>query len=136
MIQPKTEKPSAKAEQLAYETCTRRDNNRCVRCGSHVNPQRDHRRNRQPGNTVASNLQLLCGPSATGEGCHAWKTGHPTDAVHEGYAVPSSIHDPAEYPAHRLEFGQHLWVLYGSGASFAVIPEAMAMAIRARLGVE
>lgn len=130
MIAPKTAKPTAREEQEAYEACTIRDLNTCVRCGRHEGIQRDHRRNRQPGNTVISNLQCLC------LWCHDEKTNHPKDAVRGGFAVPSSIHNPAEYPARRLINGVFRWVLYGDWIGYEVLTDARAAAISTELGVQ
>ena len=116
MILPKTSKPSRAQERDAYELVTLRDRGACVRCGFTGQVERDHRQNRMPGNTVASNLQLLCGPFAPNGGCHKWKSEHPADAIAEGFAV-SKYEDPLVWPARRLFTGEHGirtfgWVLY------------------------
>lgn len=108
MIGPKTPKPTPAEERRAYAAATERDENRCVRCGWVGNCQRDHRQNRQPGNTVLENLQLLCGPRGDYAGCHVWKTENPTAAVLEGFAVPSYAR-PALWPGWRISIG---WVQY------------------------
>lgn len=111
MILPKTAKPSKADEEDAYEAATLRDNNTCQRCRRDCGPvARDHRQNRQPGNTILVNLQCL------GLRCHIWKTEHARDALTEGWAVPSWA-DPAEWPARRYTrdtFGvsRISWVLY------------------------
>jgi hypothetical protein len=104
-------KPS-KAEQAdAYELATLRDKDTCQRCRRDCGPTaRDHRQNRQPGNTVVCNLQVL------GLRCHIWKTEHPKDALAEGWAVPSWA-DPLVWPARRWEtdllgIARPVWVLY------------------------
>lgn len=111
MILPKTPKPSKADERDAYELATLRDDNTCQRCRRNCGPvARDHRQNRQPGNTILVNLQCL------GLQCHIWKTEHPKEALAEGWAVPSWA-DPHEWPARRwlksslgtLRLG---WVLY------------------------
>jgi hypothetical protein len=95
VIRPKTPKPTPAEEKQAYAIAAGRDDltcQKCLRwCGA---PQQDHRQNRQPGNTVASNLQTL------GLSCHQWKTEHPRDALDEGWAVPRWA-DPAQWPARR-----------------------------------
>jgi hypothetical protein len=69
--------------------------------------ERDHRQNRQPGNTVVSNLQLLGG--AFGCRCHQFKSEHPSLALLEGFAVPRWAR-PELWPAWRHDVGG--WVLY------------------------
>jgi hypothetical protein len=95
VIGPKTRKPTPAEEKQAYAISAGRDDltcQKCLRwCGA---PQQDHRQNRQPGNTVASNLQTL------GLMCHQWKSEHPRDALDEGWAVPRWA-DPAQWPARR-----------------------------------
>lgn len=102
MIGPKIPKPTAADEKRAYEAMTVRDDNRCVRCGVY-GIERDHRQNRQAGNTVVSNLQGLCPP------CHLWKTEHPSLALLEGFAVPRWAR-PEWWPAWRWDV--HSWVVY------------------------
>lgn len=102
MIAPKTSKPSAADEMRAYDAMTARDQNRCTRCPAH-GVQRDHRQNRQSGNTVVSNLQGLC------PRCHQWKTENPSAAILEGFAVPRWA-DWALWPAWREDIRS--WVLY------------------------
>lgn len=120
MIQPKTEKPSAKAEQDAYELATLRDNGCCVFCGSPEWVERDHRKNRsQGGLTVEWNLACLCHEH------HLLKTENPDWALRVGLAVPS-YGDPTEWPARRLVYGQLWWVIYGAGTDFAIISTATA----------
>lgn len=107
MIGPKTPKLTAADEKRAYAAATERDHGRCVRCGVAGPVERDHRQNRDPFNTVVSNLQLLGGPF--GCGCHQWKTENPTAALLEGFAVPGWA-KPSEWPAWR--FDVQSWVLY------------------------
>jgi hypothetical protein len=102
MIGPKKAKPTPADEGRAYEAMTERDQDRCVRCGKH-GVQRDHRQNRQSGNTAVSNLQGLC-PT-----CHQWKTENPTAAILEGFAVPRWA-DWSIWPAWREDVRS--WVLY------------------------
>lgn len=122
MIGPKHARPSKADEADAYEIATLRDRDTCQRCRSNCGPSaRDHRQNRQPGNTVASNLQVL------GLRCHQWKTEHPKAALEEGWAVPSWA-DPAEWPATRYlptEYGTHraAWVLYDDEGWFHEITD-------------
>lgn len=126
MILPKTVKPSKADEQDAYEVATLRDDNTCQRCRRDCGPvARDHRQNRQPGNTVASNIQCL------GLRCHLWKTEHPREALAEGWAVPSWA-DPAEWPARRYTrdmFGvsRLSWVLYTDDGGVTVITAVEAL---------
>lgn len=95
MIGPKSEHPSKSDEKLAYALVTERDGNTCQRCLRDCGPiARDHRQNRQPGNTTVANLQLL------GLRDHIWKTEHPREALVEGWAVPSWA-DPLVWPARR-----------------------------------
>lgn len=97
-ILPKTQKPTPREERDAYKIATDRDRNICQRCLRDCGPiARDHRQNRQPGNTTAANLQLL------GLRCHQWKTEHPREAIREGWAVPSYA-DPLVWPARRWRF--------------------------------
>ncbi|HEY0249684.1 MAG TPA: HNH endonuclease signature motif containing protein [Gryllotalpicola sp.] len=98
MIGPKTPKLSPQDARRAYQLATKRDAGRCVRCGR-TDVTRDHRQNRTAHNTTAGNLQLLCGTGTTG--CHGWKTGHPADAIAEGFAVPGWVPNPAAWPAAR-----------------------------------
>lgn len=106
MIGPKRAKLTQRQEREAYELVTTRDAGRCVRCGSNGPTERDHRQNRDPFNTVPSNLQLLGGPF--GCGCHQWKTTNPAAAVLEGFAVPGWAH-PETWPGYRHDVG---WVVY------------------------
>lgn len=106
MIGPKVPKLTVAQEREAYAAVTKRDKGVCVRCGATGPTERDHRQNRDPFNTVPSNLQLLGGPF--GCGCHKWKTENPAAAVLEGFAVPSWAR-PELWPAWRHDVG---WVLY------------------------
>lgn len=112
-IRPKTPKPTKAQEKAAYEAVTVRDGGKCVRCGWYGTVHRDHRQNRQQGNTVVSNLQLLCGPHLEGgrmvEGCHAWAHANPTAAILEGFAVPRWAR-PEFWPAWRND--AQSWVIY------------------------
>lgn len=101
MIGPKTPKPSLADERRAYDAATERDQNRCVRCGAY-GIERDHRQNRQAGNTVVCNLQGLCPP------CHQWKTENPEAALRDGHAVPRWAR-PELWPGYRVGVG---WVIY------------------------
>lgn len=126
MITQKTPKPSKSDEHDAYELATLRDGNRCQRCLRDCGPiARDHRQNRQPGNTIVPNLQCL------GLRCHQWKTEHSRDALAEGWAVPSWA-DPREWPARRWftgEFGIKTlgWVLYRDDGGVLEITESEAV---------
>lgn len=132
MIGPKRAKRSRADERDAYELVTIRDRGVCQRCRRDCGPiARDHRQNRQGGNTVVSNLQCL------GLLCHTWKTEHPADALADGWAVPRWA-DPAEWPARRYtrtQFGslRPSWVLYGDDGSITEISETDA---HKRLGIE
>jgi len=107
VIGPKRQKLTARQERDAYDAVTTRDQGRCVRCG-HVGPvERDHRQNRDPFNTVPSNLQLLGGD--LGCGCHRFKTEHPAVALREGFAVPRWA-DWSFWPAWRADVAS--WVIY------------------------
>lgn len=132
MIKPKYEgqlKPSKADEADAYELVTMRDWNTCGfhlwdECQGAV--QRDHRQNRRPGNTVVSNLQLLCMVH------HKWKTEHPKKAIAEGWAVPSyPAAVPSEWPARRCVrtmYGtrRQAWVLYSDDGGVREITEVEA----------
>lgn len=127
MIGQKIPKPTARDERRAYELATERDNNTCVRCLRGGTVQRDHRQNRQSGNTITSNLQCLCPRD------HAWKSENPTAAILEGYAVPRWI--PTDrihlWPARRwvaTDYGtvREVWVLYSDDGSFEVISDVRA----------
>lgn len=125
MITPKLERPSKKDDSEAYNLATARDENTCQRCLRDCGPiARDHRQNRMPGNTIASNLQAL------GLRCHVWKTEHPADALAEGWAVPRWA-NPHEWPARRwvpTSRGTVLaaWVIYDDAGGWVEIPETEA----------
>ena len=106
----KRPKLTRKQEQDAYDAVThKRDQGQCQRCGFRGPVDRDHRRGRDPFNTVPSNLQLLGSSKAVGGcGCHEWKTGNVAEAIRTGYTVPKHG-DPAEWPAYRIWDG---WVRY------------------------
>ena len=110
-IQPKTPKPTVAEEKRAYKDATERDNGTCQRCLRDCGPlARDHRQNREAGNTTLANLQCL------GLRCHQWKTEHPKEALARGWGVPSYA-DPRVWPARRWllsSFGRlrEGWVLY------------------------
>ncbi|WP_147440507.1 HNH endonuclease [Mycetocola tolaasinivorans] len=108
-------------EREAYRIATERDP-ACVRCGGH-GVTRDHRQNRQRGNTRPSNLQGLCGSGTTG--CHGWKTANPEAARNTGFAVPRFA-DPAEWPGLRLQDGHPIWVLYDDAGGWVEITPAEA----------
>lgn len=111
MIGQRVVKLTKAQEREAYRLVTVRDEGRCQRCLRNCGGvQRDHRQNRQRGNTVLENLQLL------GAGCHGWKSDHPWQALSEGWAVPRWA-DFAGWPAARwikTEIGtvRKAWVLY------------------------
>ncbi|UCR89274.1 HNH endonuclease signature motif containing protein [Mycetocola spongiae] len=107
MIRQRIPKLTAAQEAAAYRIVTDRDP-ACVRCGA-GGITRDHRQNRQRGNTRPSNLQGLCGTGTTG--CHGWKTISSAAATNTGFAVPRWA-NPAEWPAQRLDHGRPIWVLY------------------------
>ncbi len=95
MIGPKVDQPTVADARRAYAIATERDGELCQRCLRYCGPlARDHRQNRMPGNTVASNLNCL------GLDCHIWKTEHPRAALEDGWAVPRWA-DPHEWPARR-----------------------------------
>lgn len=107
---PKTPRPSKAEEKAAYDAATARDNGACVRCGyAGESMHRDHRQNRMPGNTVITNLQLLCGPHDGENGCHHWKSHHVTAATLEGFSCPRWAR-PEWWPAWRADVRS--WVLY------------------------
>lgn len=121
MIVPKVQRPTARQEREAYEIATFRDDDTCQRCLRNCGPTaRDHRQNRQSGNTVASNLQVL------GLRCHTWKTEHPRAAVTEGWAVPSWA-SPAGWPARRWvpqgAVMRCVWVLYDDDGDWVQISD-------------
>jgi hypothetical protein len=131
MIRPKYDlprKPTKAEESDAYELCTLRDRGACVRCGWASDCQRDHRQNRQSGNTVVSNLHLLCGPFAPDGGCHLWKGMNPEQAVADGFAVPRYA-DPAQWPGRRLIAGALTWVQYGNAGEITPLTDDAAKAL-------
>lgn len=143
MIRPKVAKPTAAEERRAYEIATARDEGKCVRCHRGGTVHRDHRLNRsQGGLTTPANLQILCGPAngymgapRLGQGCHAWVTEHPREAVEDGWAVPGYA-DPHLWPARRWIPTDHgtlriVWVLYSDLGTFEVITDAVADELRA-----
>lgn len=125
MITPKTAKPSKADEADAYELATLRDGDACLfRAWDCLGAaQRDHRQNRRPGNTVVSNIQLLCVTH------HQWKTEHPEEAIRDGWAVPSwPTVVPAEWPARRRMRGRYgvyvdVWVLYANDGTWRQISD-------------
>ena len=123
MILPKVATPTRAQETDAYELATLRDSNLCQMCHQSGTVQRDHRQNRQSGNTVVANLQVLCLP------CHAYKTNHPRWANEAGWGVPRWA-DPLTYPARRRINGIQVWVLYDNAGGWKVITEAQARAAR------
>lgn len=140
MIGPKVAKPSKADERDAYELATLRDNDTCQMCLRNCGPiARDHRQNRQPGNTILANLQCLGLP------CHLWKTEHHDDAIAEGWGVPGWTNaDPREWPARRwlrtttgtLRLG---WVIYFNAPTsgpkwFTEITETLAFARMRSMG--
>jgi hypothetical protein len=116
------------------KTVTDRANGHCEHCGVFATLELHHRLFRSRGGQhTTQNLLALCGMGNV-TGCHG--LAHSGDAgTHEGLAIPSGG-DPAEYPVRRRIFGQNLWVVLGEGNSFAVLTDATADAIRARLGIE
>jgi hypothetical protein len=121
-------RPSKADEADAYEIVTLRDAGTCQRCRRNCGPfNRDHRQNRRPGNTRASNLQGLGGSGTTG--CHGWKTTHPKEANEQGWGCPSWA-DPAEWPGARWVQGGHVlrlaWVLYDDEGGWREISDAEA----------
>lgn len=110
MIGPRLPKQTEREKRAAYNLVTQRDKGICVRCGSTGPTERDHRQNRDPFNTVPSNLQLLGGPF--GCGCHLWKTENPEEAMRTGFSVPS-WERPELWPAWRVDVGG--FVLYFDG---------------------
>lgn len=117
MIGPKRVKLTARQEREAYEAATERDQRLCVRCGTNATTHRDHRQNRDPFNTVPSNLQLLCAVN-----CHPWKNANPAQAVADGFAVPRWAR-PELWPAWRHGAG---WVLYDDTGGWREISQATA----------
>ena len=133
MILPKTVKPSKADEADAYEVATLRDDNTCQRCRRDCGPvARDHRQNRQPGNTIVANLQCL------GLRCHIWKTEHPSDALADGWAAPSWV-NPREWPARRYVRNRYgvtrlSWVLYGDAGEVTPISDEEAKRLMEAMG--
>lgn len=119
MLRPKVAKPTKAEEREAYRIATDRDENSCVKCRRGGPVERDHRQNRQGGNTVASNIQCLCRTH------HQWKTEHPEEALADGYAVPRWA-VPSEFPARRWLRTFHgvlraAWVLLDDHGSWVEI---------------
>jgi len=113
-------KLTAKQEREAYDIVTARDGGMCQRCGLYGPVDRDHRQNRDPYNTVPSNLQCL--GSDFGCGCHRFKTEHPGLALLEGLTVPRWAR-PELWPAYRFGVG---WVLYDDDGGWQTINQATA----------
>lgn len=128
IVDERTKRQIELDEHAAYELVTLRDANVCVRCMKRdpmFGVSRDHRRNRsQGGETVPSNLQLLCGDGSSG--CHHWKGSRIKDAYAEGYAVPGYA-DPHEWPGRRWvrDAGRlfQVWVLYHDDGKFTEISD-------------
>lgn len=119
MIAQRRQKQSDAEKKRAYEDATKRDGDLCQKClrdCGHGVTSRDHRQDRDPFNTVVSNLQVLGGTGTTG--CHGRKTTHKADAIREGWAMPRHTRvDSSEWPARRwLQTGlgtvRLAWVLY------------------------
>lgn len=137
VIQQRRPKLTARQEREAYELVTLRDRNTCQRCRRDCGPiARDHRQNRDPFNTVVSNLQLL------GLGCHQWKTEHPDEALAEGWAVlRHTTLTAAEWPArrfmrNRLGLLVPVWVLYDDEGGVLEIDEREAFYRRRKGGLD
>ena len=131
VIGPKVPKPTRADEIDAYEACTLRDFNSCVRCRFSGDVQRDHRKGRGVGGrTTVDNLHLLCGPGGPEGGCHLWKGTNPEQAESQGFTVPGWA-DPLKYPGRRLiRDGYALrlsWVLYSDDGNITEITETDAM---------
>lgn len=135
-------KLTPKQEKDAYRIATERDGGLeveggiCQRCLRDCGPvERDHRQNRDPYNTVASNLQCL------GRKCHTWKTQNPEQALAEGWSVPKFTElTPEEFPARRYRrtpFGtlHPIWVLYDNVGGWTEIDEVEARFRRRKGGV-
>lgn len=122
MIGQRKRKLTKAEERRAYDICTWRDPS-CVWCGA-PSTDRDHRQNRQTGNTTAANLQGLC------KACHIWKTEHPAAAEAAGLTV-SRHRDYREWPARRLADGALIWVLYDDAGGWKEI-DGIAAAERMR----
>lgn len=75
----------------------KRDDQRCVRCGRHIDGgSRHHRKLRSQGGPHAvENLILLCGSGTTG--CHGWTHHNVAQARMHGLIVPS-WQEPDETP--------------------------------------
>lgn len=139
VVRQRTPSQTSAEAKAAYALVTRRDEETCVRCRRGGAVQRDHRQNRQPGNTVPSNLQLLCAP------CHKWKTENPQQAIQDGWAVPRhTMFAPADWPARRWTRTLHgtfrqAWVLYFDipehGRMWLEIPDIDAHYRRRQAGV-
>lgn len=128
MIGPKVPKQTPADMADAYEHSTLRDNYTCQMCKQPGDVQRDHRQNRQQGNTVLSNLLCLC------LGCHKRKTENPAWAYQYGWGVPRWA-VPADWPVPRMIGGQWVEVLLDDVGGWEVITEAQARAARSGDGV-
>lgn len=135
-------KLTPKQEKTAYETVARRDGVEpdrrgwCVMCRMFRVVQMDHRQNRDPHNTVPSNLQALCVED------HKWKTEYRKDAIDAGLAVPRNIGDltPADIPARRWIGGRFgtmrlAWVLYDDEGGWLEITDVEAQYRRRKAGI-
>jgi hypothetical protein len=136
VIEPKVTPTTAADEKRAYQVATIRDDDTSQRCLRNCGPTaRDHRQNREPGNTVPSNLQVL------GLRCHQWKTEHPKAAVAAGWSVPRhTALEPREWPARRwlpAPFGmvRLAWVLLDDSGGWIEIDEVEATFRRRKGGM-
>jgi hypothetical protein len=94
VIGPKLEPISAKAEKLAYDIATARNEGVCELCRRRPG-NRHHRQGRDPFNTIPSNLLLACGSGTTG--CHGLIHQKQAWSRERGYIVPDWA-VPSEYP--------------------------------------
>ena len=128
MILPKVAAPTRAQETDAYELATLRDNATCQMCKEPGTVQRDHRQNRQQGNTVVSNLICLC------LDCHQHKTENPAWAYMTGWGVPRWA-NPAKWPMPRMVGGVWVEVLLDDIGGWEIITESRAKVARSGDGV-
>ena len=119
MIGPKVPKQTQADMTDAYELATLRDRATCQMCKEPGTVQRDHRQNRQEGNTVLSNLVCLCLE------CHTYKTGHPAWAYLTGWGVPRWA-NPATWAMPRMVRGQWVQVLLDDAGDWEEVTEKQA----------
>ena len=128
MIGPKVPKQKPAEMTDAYELATLRDRATCQMCKEPGTVQRDHRQNRQNGNTVVSNLVCLC------LDCHQHKTENPAWGYLTGWGVPRWA-DPASWAMPRMVAGQWVQVLLDDVGGWVVVTDEQGRMSRSGEGI-